>query len=292
MGRMTAGCRVDEHEWLPLDTVRDTFAALVTGPRPLSLDGREFDGLPDRLVPLDELRDMLLHPSCSLRLCDAVWRELIGRSRAHGDAWTVACAGMALPMLAAKARWFADRHRGERADAHAAVVAGFVQALATIDLGRPRLVVRLRWATVRAGLAAVAESLDAPTPIPPGAATPMPQPPAGHPDLALAEAVAAEVITSAEAALIGATRLDGQRLAEWAAEHGVGAKAAYSRRQRAERRLAAHLRERIRDADPNDPTTTAAAAIAVRKNSKDSGLLMCGRPSPRSASSPEVPRCA
>ncbi len=100
------------------------------------------------------------------------------------------------------------------------------------------------------------------------------------------------MITSAEAALIGATRLDGQRLAEWAAEHGVGAKAAYSRRQRAERRLAAHLRERIRDADPNDPTTTAAAAIAVRKNSKDSGLLMCGRPSPRSASSPEVPRCA
>lgn len=291
MGQMTATGRVDEDEWLPLDTVRDTFAALVTGPRPLSLDGREFEGLPDRMVPLDELRDMLLHPSCSLRLADVVWRRLIERSRAHGGAWTVACAGMALPMLAVKARWFADRYRGERVDAHGAVLAGFVQALATVDVERPRLVARLQWATVRAGLAAVAESLDAPAPVPPGTAMPAPQPPAGHPDLVLAEAVANGVITRRDAELISATRLDGQRLVGWAREHGVGAKAAYSRRQRAEQRLTAYLRERLLDADPQDPTAAATLASRVRKNGSDSGLLGCGDISPRSASS-EVPRCA
>ena len=39
-----------------LDIARDAFTLLVTGPKPLAVDGRDFAGLPDRVVPLNELR--------------------------------------------------------------------------------------------------------------------------------------------------------------------------------------------------------------------------------------------
>ena len=119
----------DTIDTLPLDIARDTFSWLVSGPHPLALDGRCFPGLPRRLVPLDELRDRLLQRRCPRRTRDAVWTYLVGRSRAEGATWTVACVGMALPALAASARWLAARYRGDRADVHAAVLTGFVEAL-------------------------------------------------------------------------------------------------------------------------------------------------------------------
>ena len=47
----------------PLEAVAGAFRLLVTGPQPLALQaGRLAPGLPDRLVPLDELTVLLLHP--------------------------------------------------------------------------------------------------------------------------------------------------------------------------------------------------------------------------------------
>lgn len=317
-------------DWLPLDAIRDTFAALVTGPCPVSVDGRAFDGLPDRAVPLDELRDLLMRRGCPTRLNDEVWRHLIARSRTERGTWTVACAGMALPMLAGQARWFGARFRGDRADAHAAVVAGFVEAVASIDLGPDRLVPRLRWRTRRAAQAALEESLDAPVPVATAFRSAPPPPPAGHPDFVLAGAVAAGVLTRVEADLIGATRLEGRSVADWALEHEATLKATYSARARAERRLVAYLRDEALDAAQDDPVAASALtplAVAewqgqpdiapglrlalsgrrpngraaqpdrlprlVRKNRPESGLLRCGDPtSPDRVPSSEVPRCA
>ena len=49
----------------PFDTLEKTFDLLTTGPRPLALDGTGLPGLPDRPVPLGELKARLLHPSNS-----------------------------------------------------------------------------------------------------------------------------------------------------------------------------------------------------------------------------------
>ncbi|RKN50093.1 hypothetical protein D7231_35805 [Streptomyces klenkii] len=240
----------------------------MTGPSALSLDGRAFPGLPDRTLPLDELRDLILRRRCPQAVRDAVWAELVTRARREGATWTLACAGMALPALASAAGWLASRHRERDVfDIHAEVLTGFLGALPDIDLERPQVLVRLRWAAFRAGLAALAETLNAPIPLPPGFRSTAPRPPFGHPDLVLARAVREGVLTRTEADLIGTTRLEDVPLAKWAAGHGTAAKAAYAARRRAEVRLADYLRRRTRDTDPDDPVagavTTELAAPPV-----------------------------
>ncbi len=271
--------RREDHEWLPLDAVRDTFSWLVTGPKPVAVDGRDFPGLPDRWVPLDELRDLLLAEGCPGGTQDAVWAYLVRRARAEGDTWKVACAALTLPGLAASARRLAARYPGDRVDVHAAVLTGFLSALAEVDLRRPAISQRLRWAAHKAGHAALMEALDAPRPIAsedldaavehadgptpwaPGFRSTSPPRPWGHPDLVLARAVADGVLTLPEAELIGTTRLDEMDLADWARAHDVPYATANTVRWRAEQRLVAYLREDVRDTDPHDPILPAVATL-------------------------------
>lgn len=258
---------------LPLDTARECFALQVAGPEPLSLDGRSFRGLPNRPIPLDELRDRLLRRECPRRTRDAVWAHLVGRSRREGATWTLACAGMALPALAGVARRLAEGFPGDPFDVHAEVLSGFLGALETVDVARPRILPRLRWAAYRQGFAALMEALDAPTPAAPGFRSAAPRPPWGHPDLVLARAVRESVLTRTEADLIGATRLDEIAVADWAARRRTTPNAAYKLRRRAEARLIAFLRGEARDTDLDDPVALSAmgslpssAALPARRN--------------------------
>ncbi|UGQ10546.1 hypothetical protein LO772_27425 [Yinghuangia sp. ASG 101] len=244
----------------PLDMARTAFALLVTGPAPLAVDGRAFPHLPGRTIPLDELRDRLLLRRCPLETRDAAWAHLVTRSRTEGAAWTVACVGMALPALIPLGRWMADRYPGEPWDIHAEVLTGFLRGLASVDLDRPGIMVRLRWGAFRAGHAALYEALDAPTPIAPGFRSLPPPPPWGHPDLVLARAVRWGVVTRTEADLIGTTRLDQVPITDWAATQHTTTAAAYKARSRAERRLVAFLRDEVRDADADDPVASRVQA--------------------------------
>lgn len=311
----------------PLDTARECFTLLVTGPQALSLDGRSFSGLPDRRIPLDELRDRMLRRRCPWRTRDAVWAHLVRQSREHGATWTLACAGMALPALAGVARWLTARFPGEVFDVHAEVLGGFLAALATVDVDRPRVLVRLRWASYRAGFAALSEALDAPTPVGRGFQSAPPRQPWGHPDLVLARAVRQSVLNRTEADLIGATRLDETPITDWADRHGMSHEAAYKARQRAERRLVAFLRDQTVTTDPDDPVASyvtdelvptsprpgqtrrspsvidagcggraqpdGKSAGTVSKRGADSGLLRCGVRTPAFPDdvSSEVPPC-
>ena len=240
---------------MPLDSARTAFRWLVTGPDPVSINGGLFAGLPARAVPLDELRDHLLHRGCAQQVRDAVWAHLVMRSRTEGGAWTVGCVGVALPALTRITAMLSARFAGDPRDIHSAVLTGFLSELRRVDLDRPRIMLRLRWAAYRGGHACVRDALDAPTPIGDGRepATPhtpphpvsvmaaMPGTPPGHPDLVLARAVAAGVVTAAEAELIAATRLDGMPLADVALERGMSYAAVRKARRRAELRLAGHL---------------------------------------------------
>ncbi|MFC8361302.1 hypothetical protein ACFUIY_15730 [Streptomyces griseorubiginosus] len=128
---------------------------------------------------------------------------------------------MALPALAGAARQLAQRFPGDPFDIHAEVLSGFLDALVTIDVVRPRVLPRLRWAAYRQGFAALMEAPDAPTPAAPGYRSAAPRQPWGHPDLVLARAVRESVVTRTEADLIGVTRLDESSVADWAAHHQI-----------------------------------------------------------------------
>ena len=238
---------------------------------------------------------------------------------------------MALPSLAATVSWLAARYPGDPFDIQAEVLSGFLNAVATVDLERPQVLTRLRWAAYRAGIAALSEALDAPTPMPPGFRSTPPAPPVGHPDLVLARAVREGVLTRTEADLIGTTRLEEIPVSQWAADHHVTLQSAYKTRRRAEHRLTDYLRQSGVAADSADPVAdhvtsslTAArspldaagarpharnvtslssrttgeqrkkVAGAVSKKGPDSGLFQCGRSTPDrpESATPEVPRCA
>lgn len=311
-----------------LDVAREAFALLVTGPRPLSVDGRRFPGLPRRWVALDEVRDRLLARWCPQATRDAVWAHLVTRSRTQGAAWTVGAVGVALPALTSVAARLSARLAGDPSEVHAEVLRGFLTELPVIDLRRPRIMLRLRWAAYRCGHAALSQALGGPTPTGLGIRSGPAVSSWGHPDLVLARAVAEGVLTRTEADLIGATRLEQTPLAEWAQAHGAGLKTTYSTRERAERRLVAYLRETAADTGADDPvagTVLAAPALLdstgrvvpqpglslsvsgrcrngrpasvqkpsdlVRKTDPKPGVQECRTTSP-TPRLPEVPRCA
>jgi hypothetical protein len=239
---------------LPLATLRDCFALLVTDPDPLALDGTRVPGLPDRLVALDELRDRLLARSCPQATSDTAWKAVIRRARARRGAWTVGAAGMALPALRAVASRLGEHSDLDPADVQAEVLTGFLSALATIRLDLPRIAVRLRWAAYRAGLDLLTQTLETPHPDPGLFLTrTVAQTQADGPHEVLAGAVADGVLTETEAALVAATRLDDVPVATWAARHATPTRTAYRLRERAERRLVDYLTGQRVPAPAGDP---------------------------------------
>jgi DNA-directed RNA polymerase specialized sigma24 family protein len=214
-----------------------TFDLLVTGPNPLALDATSLDGLPDRAIPLGELKAMLLHPSMAFAARDAVVDELVARSRSHGGAWTVGLAGVLLPGLR-RAVWpLVQACPGKAADIEAETLVAFLAAVARCEPGRARLASRLCWlARIGADRLLRAEVAERARPgtDPVSSAPPRPW---GHPDLVLERAVRAGVIGASDAELIGATRIGDVELAEVANALGTSYKACHQRRRRAESAL-------------------------------------------------------
>ncbi len=287
----------------PLGIARAAFDLLVTGPASLALDVRGYAGLSGRELRLDELRTRLLAPGCPRTTRDAVWAELIRRSRTDGPAWTVGCVGVALPALTTLATQLCARFAGDRSDVHAEILRGFLTGLATIDVDRPSVMTRLRWHAYRAGHAAVRDALDAPAPHGIGGHSAPPPAPAGHPDFVLARAVTAGAITQAEAELIGVTRLESLPLRDWAVEHGLNYVAARQVRSRAERRLVAWITSEHTEATAPESREGPEGSGAGRVShiGPDRGVQRRGttpptpRPAGRAADAAEVfeePRCA
>ena len=129
----------------PFDTLEKTFDLLVTGPQPLALDGTALAGLPDRTIPLGELKAMLLHPSTPFSVRDAIVNDLVARSQAKGGAWTVGLAGVLLPGLR-RAVWpLVQACPGKADEIEAETLAAFLAAVARCEPGRARLASRLCW---------------------------------------------------------------------------------------------------------------------------------------------------
>src|SRR4051794_28227104 len=134
----------------PLGAVARAFDLLTCPPVPLAFDARGLPALPQRVLPLNELRDLLTTDTTPKPIRDLVWRGLVARSRRDGPAWVVAAAGIALPGLRVQAGRIAARWRGDTLDLDAELLAGFVERLATIDIDAPRICGRLIDAGARA----------------------------------------------------------------------------------------------------------------------------------------------
>ncbi|WP_254126436.1 sigma-70 family RNA polymerase sigma factor [Amycolatopsis sp. CA-230715] len=253
-------------------TARTSFAWLVTGPDPVSVDGREIAGLPPRPVPLDELGTLLLAEDCTQATHDATWAHLITRARIERGRWMVACVGLALPLLLRAAAKVKRRFRGDPHDLNVAVLTGFLAELHETDLARPAVLGRLYYTAYREGLLALHEAAGGPLPVdnpelhleldPKSAVAPLLT--LGHPDLVLAEAVDAEVITTEEAGLISETRVGDTPLAEATRARGLSYKPAAKIRKRAETHLAAYLTEEPDDTPARAPVERPVLPATAR----------------------------
>lgn len=225
----------------PFDTLETTFRTCCEAPRPLTLDGRAVAALPDRMIPLDELRAILLHPATPYATRDAAVSVLLGDARDRGGPATVGLAGVLLFGLRRAIAPLCAVCPQRRADLEAETLAGLLEAITATDPGRPRLAARLCWlARNRAKRLFDTELAEQARhqPQPHEQAPPLPY---GHPDMVLANAVAEGVIVADDAALIGHTRLGDLSMQEAATALQIGVQAARKRRWRAERALAAWL---------------------------------------------------
>ncbi|MEU4427095.1 hypothetical protein AB0F81_41270 [Actinoplanes sp. NPDC024001] len=241
----------------PLDAAQRAFDLLTCPPRPLTFDARAFAGLPERVLPLGELRNLLTSDATSRATRDEVWRELVVRARRDGPGWVVVAVGIALPGLRRAAGRLSRGWSGDSGDRDSELLAGFLERLRGIDLREPRIAGKL----IDAGVRAVKQARDREARIEtvrvPGSWSLAPRQPWDHPDWVLARAVAAAVISPDEHLLISCTRLENVDLATVADRLAISVAVAGAWRRRAERRLAAAIRAGDVDRVPLVPCPSA-----------------------------------
>ena len=292
-----------------LDAAQVAFDLLSAGTKPVVLDCRGLPGVPQRPVPVAELRVLLLDDGTPRPVRDAVWRVLVMKARQDGPTWRLVAVGMAVPGLRRVATVFAGNWRGEVGDRDAELLAGFLDRLYTVDMDRPRVAGRLIDAAeraVKAALRRAAERFEAcgveqdEERVVVGlraAGSAPPQRPWDHPDWLLLRAVAAGVIGEEEWMLIARTRLEGCSVQSVAALLGVEAGLAAAWRRRAELQLVAAIRSgewqhvpRPAVPRPGNPAgNRAAAARAGNRAGLVRGGLVSGRLVP-AAAVPVAPR--
>ncbi len=240
----------------PLDAAQRAFDLLVCPPAPLAFDGRAFPGLPQRILPLDELKSVLIDDATPRPVRDAVWRELVVRARRDGPAWVVAAVGIAMPGLRRMAGLLAKGWHGDSSDRDGELLTGFVDRLRSVDLTESRIAGKLIDAGARAVKHARERQEESDAIRVHATWSLPPQQPWDHPDWVLTRAVAAAIIDPDECLLISATRLDEVALSVVADKLGVSVPLAAAWRRRAEKRLAAAIRAGEVDWVPLVPRTT------------------------------------
>jgi len=231
----------------PLDTLRSAFQALLAEPCQLSIPAGEVPFLtPARDLPLPEAKALLLDPSTVVADKRTVWAAIVARSQRGEAAWTVAAAGLAYPALAGRVLRVCRAHPGEVHEIQAEILVEFLTALKQFDIDDPRatdVAGFLAWRALNASAAfrrreAAAAGSGSDSGLEQAV---MPLYPAGHPDIVLARAVRAAVITRDEADWISRTCLDSESVKDVADEYGMGLSTFYRRRLEAGHKIAAAI---------------------------------------------------
>jgi hypothetical protein len=205
------------------------------------------DGFADRVIPVTELRAMLLHPACDHMRRQQAWIAVVNKARGKGGAWMIAAVGLVMPGLKRVAARIPADLPCERAEVEQEMLAAVLEELARMEMGRGSIPARLCAAADRAMHRIVYRVFaEAGRNAPLNHAVPPPRP-FGHPDFVLRQAVTDGVISESDAELIGRTRLEGIHPARLAVEYGITLRQVFRRRARAEEHLATALHEKKRD---------------------------------------------
>jgi hypothetical protein len=274
--RSAASSSVSLRPWpaSPLAAAARAFELLTCRPGTLAFDARGLPELPQRLLPLDELRALLIADTTPKPVRDLVWRELVTRARRDGPAWVVAAVGIAMPGLRMRAGLLTRRWHGDAADLDAELIAGFVERLRTINLDAARICGRLIDAGARAVKKSRLAQEEASAVHVDTAWSRTPHGPWDHPDWVLTRAVAAAVIDPEEHLLIADTRLDEVPLPVVARKLGISPTLAAVWRRKAEARLVAAIVSG--ELDWESLHTCSAAKDAARRQAHRARALAAG----------------
>lgn len=218
----------------PLENIEHTYLRYAYGPDPVRFWGGYSTGLPNRAHTLPELAELLTDKKTAAVLKDQAWESLTRLAQVSRYEWKTIAAGLAIRGLkraVTRARYHAP-NIDIRDDLESAAMAGFIEAIETIDTGKRQICARLCQAAYinarryaieltqyqQSMCSAVYES----------------HPPPDqheHVDLVLIEAIEEGIITKEQADLILETRLEKRSLRQSANGHGIEfAKARYERR--------------------------------------------------------------
>lgn len=224
-----------------LDLVDEQFRKLSRQPNPITVDGASIHhGLPQRLVPLEELRRLLLDSS-DRQLKDNVWAHLVRLARLQEDPWTIVSTGMMIPGLRRVAAKFGAYFPGDQRDLESEILEAFLTALKCADPNQRGLPTHLYGKTVRHAHKAwrrerqqVRETVDVDN-------QNIECPCGGNPDLVLAQAVREGVVTTDQADLICGVHLDCTRRDTVIEALGLPRRRVKQELASARRRLSAYL---------------------------------------------------
>ncbi len=158
-----------------------------------------------------------------------------------------------------------------RHDTESEILTAFLGHLSRVGLEEPGVWHRLRWGAYRAVLKSATQQRTSVTVVadldrdlaPLGERVQMIGAGSGHPEMVLAQAVVAGVISADAAELIAASRWEGRSLTSLATESGVSSWKLFKQRHRAEHALLAWLSDRARDLDPERTSTVEAEAVTA-----------------------------
>ncbi|MFF0532687.1 hypothetical protein ACFYT3_30470 [Nocardia amikacinitolerans] len=218
-----------------------------------------------------QLRERLWHPATPMAEVDAIWAWLLYRVRAKEADAMLVCAGLAAPMLSRTASECVTSSHAARHDIESEILIAFLAHLPRVGLETPGVWHRLRWGAYRAALTAATSQRTGVTIVgdldrdlaPLGERGQAIMSGSGHPEIVLADAVAAGVISADSAELIAATRWEGRSLTALAAERGVSLWKLRKQRPRAERALLAWLNDRAQDLDAERTSPVEVAAVTA-----------------------------
>lgn len=229
----------------PLDTLRRAFAALLEDPCPLVIPANELPLLTGACdLSLSAAKTLLLDAGTASADKRAVWAAIVRRAQRGESAWTVAAAGLAYPALAGRVLRVCRAHPGEAEEIQAEILVEFLAALMDVDVEDPGIgdvAGYLAWRALNASQAFRRREAAAAGCGKGLARAVIPLFPAGHPDIVLARAVRAGVVTRDEAEWISRTCLGEESAAQVAKEFGIGLSTFYRRRAEAGHKLAAAI---------------------------------------------------
>ena len=253
----------------PLAEIERAFRTACSPPRALALDGRHHGtDLPQRLIPLTELRGLLLHGGLSYETKDRVLGGVAERAQRRDDIWTIGFSGLLMPGLKRVGRRLRQLPGVDADEVGSEVVAALIGVLPGVDPRGERIAASVCWAVYRRSARAlgVRRWRESETAWPPGtvagaavAAT--------NPEEAITRAVHAGVITEDDAELIAVTRIEGARISELSLALGLPADRLQKRRIRAEARIAELLHvELTRNSTAGVPAVSNPAVVPTRRS--------------------------